>query len=74
MSICQRAFGQRPRGFTPNGGDGLDVRQFGHNLTICLAASLGYETHALNQLHFDGEFCENFCLCPSFYVHLKQLL
>ena len=40
-SICQRASGLRLRGFTPNGRDGLDVGQFGYNLTICLAASLG---------------------------------
>ena len=40
-SICQRALGLRFQGFTPNGGDGLDVGQFGHNLTICLAVSLG---------------------------------
>ena len=41
MPICQRALSLRPQGFTPNVRDGLDVGQFGHNLTICLAASLG---------------------------------
>ena len=40
MPICQRALGLRPWGFTPNGRDGFDVGQFGHNLTICQAASL----------------------------------
>ena len=40
-SICQIALGLRPQGLSPNGRDGLDVGQFGQNLTICLAASLG---------------------------------
>jgi len=40
MSICQRALGLRPRGFTLNGRDGLDVGQFGHNLTIVIALNL----------------------------------
>ena len=36
MSICQRALGLRPQGFTSNDGHGLNIGLFGHNLTICL--------------------------------------
>ena len=76
MSICQRALGLRPQGFTSNDGHGLNIGLFGHNLTICLVLCVcgggaGYESHSLNQLHFDDQFCENFWPCPYFYVNLK---
>jgi len=35
------ALGLRPQGFIFNGGDGLNIGQFGHNLIIYLAVSLG---------------------------------